>query len=517
MSDETQQSADQLRREREAWLATLIIERKEEVLFELDMLLRGLDRFFNLDNLFLSDREQILSRNFREELEIVSELLRRLLALAQLLLDEADKSAFHFQKYVETHVADDLVRDALASRSFSQESPRESLFFLFDSLGHTQTIAEALLARPGAMPYPVFNAIGTIIRRSIALNRYFNPLQSFSFSAAYDRVSNPAITRIVLRVEHSILRRRLSFIFLSFFRLLRYLQFVNPRSRDVGYLKSCVLIFSLVRSDARALLPYLEHGFKDRLFDFEGNLEPDERMEIVTAELNDQAHRLSAELDHLTYQMTMELKKISAEELSHALQANRVFQLRAVVESTHGLLFHFFQQAIVTLARVFDAEASGKDIFPNFEPPAQRSRRLLEDLLALLDLIRHFEDRLNDTDRQDRAAVAGSYLMSLRKFFDYFRNESLYLLRFQDIREFGEFFRHVHDLSVAALQKPDLRDDFLARTKSFQIFLGATTTQLRQREDLQGIDPSNTRVENLLKSFLPKGTTNEGGGQWQAG
>src|SRR5207249_5397827 len=38
--------------ERERWIRSLEISGREEVLFELEMLLRGIDRFFNLRNLF---------------------------------------------------------------------------------------------------------------------------------------------------------------------------------------------------------------------------------------------------------------------------------------------------------------------------------------------------------------------------------------------------------------------------------------------------------------------------------
>jgi len=38
--------------ERERWVRSLTISGREEILFELEMLLRGIDRFFNLRNLF---------------------------------------------------------------------------------------------------------------------------------------------------------------------------------------------------------------------------------------------------------------------------------------------------------------------------------------------------------------------------------------------------------------------------------------------------------------------------------
>ena len=40
-----------LRKEREAWLAGIELEKKHKILFELESLLKGLDRFFNISNL----------------------------------------------------------------------------------------------------------------------------------------------------------------------------------------------------------------------------------------------------------------------------------------------------------------------------------------------------------------------------------------------------------------------------------------------------------------------------------
>src|SRR5205085_1472730 len=54
--------------ERERWIRSLEISGREEVLFELEMLLRGIDRFFNLRNLF-GERLPPADRDFREELK----------------------------------------------------------------------------------------------------------------------------------------------------------------------------------------------------------------------------------------------------------------------------------------------------------------------------------------------------------------------------------------------------------------------------------------------------------------
>jgi hypothetical protein len=55
--------------ERERWIRTLEIAGREEVLFELEMLLRGIDRFFTLRNLF-GEEQPPADRDFREELKV---------------------------------------------------------------------------------------------------------------------------------------------------------------------------------------------------------------------------------------------------------------------------------------------------------------------------------------------------------------------------------------------------------------------------------------------------------------
>ena len=54
--------------ERERWIRSLDIPGREEILFELEMLLRGIDRFFNLRNLF-GDIQPPQERDWREREE----------------------------------------------------------------------------------------------------------------------------------------------------------------------------------------------------------------------------------------------------------------------------------------------------------------------------------------------------------------------------------------------------------------------------------------------------------------
>ncbi|MCB0220430.1 MAG: hypothetical protein KDH09_12095, partial [Chrysiogenetes bacterium] len=390
----------------------------------------------------------------------------------------------------------------------NQDTPRQSLYLLHDGLSHVQVLTEALFHKE-RIAYNVFKAAGEIIRREILLNKYFNPLQQMAFSPTYDRIHNRIIRDIVRAIPHATLQRRISFVFLAFFRLLHYLRFINPKSADLGYLKSSLLVFALIRSEARAVLPYLEHGFKDQLFDFEGNLEPDPSMEIITAEVNDHSVALAAELDSLAYQMTMELQKVSAEELANASEITRVLQLRGMVENAHGILQGFFQQAVVNLARIFEPDIEGRTIFPHFESRKAQSKRLLEDVMAFRTIMSLFEERMETDPNLQIYPHAVAYLKALKRFLEYFKDNTMLLLRFNDLTEFGEFLRVVHMLTASQLKDGQMMQAFLLRTKPFRIYVETTIAQIRQREDLKSVDPNMRRVRHLVETFLAQTASDE--------
>lgn len=499
---------DEALRARDLWVRSLDLEGKEELLFEIDMLLRGLDRFFNLDNLFFTNRQEVIQRDFTDELGIVTQLLKRIGSLTGRLLENSGPGDHHFQRFIETQVADDLVRDMLVEKSLAQDNPRQSLYLLHDGLAQVAVLTESLFQKE-RIAYRVFKSVGEIIRREILLNKYFNPLQQMAFSPTYDRIHNRIIRDIVRAIPHATLQRRISFVFLAFFRLLHYLRFINPKSADLGYLKSSLLVFALIRSEARALLPYLEHGFKDQLFDFEGNLEPDASMETITADVNDHAVTLAAELDSLSYQMTMELQKVSAEELANASEITRVLQLRGMVENAHGILQAFFQQAVVNLARIFEPDIEGRTIFPHFESRKQQSKRLLEDVMAFRTIMNLFEERMETDPNLQIYPHAVAYLKALKRFLEYFKDNTMLLLRFNDLTEFGEFLRVVHVLTPSQLKDGQTMQAFLLRTKPFRIYVEATIAQIRQREDLKEVQPNLRRVRHMVETFIAQSASDE--------
>ncbi|MEO7331342.1 MAG: hypothetical protein ABI193_22390, partial [Minicystis sp.] len=123
-----------LRREqqqaREAWFARLGADKKEETLFELEILLKGLACFANPRNHPGAGRRQtIVSHDFREHLALAQGGMARAVQLARAMLGDRDR-AFVFQRYLETVMPEDTARTKLLHATMEQESPEASLVVL---------------------------------------------------------------------------------------------------------------------------------------------------------------------------------------------------------------------------------------------------------------------------------------------------------------------------------------------------------------------------------------------------
>src|SRR3954468_3476486 len=115
--------------ERERWVRSLEISGREEILFELEMLLRGIDRFFNLRNLF-GESEPPQDRDWREELKATRDAVHRSVHLSRKLIAQPQEQALLFRSFVEGSLPDDRARPRVGAELREQRTPEESLFLL---------------------------------------------------------------------------------------------------------------------------------------------------------------------------------------------------------------------------------------------------------------------------------------------------------------------------------------------------------------------------------------------------
>ncbi len=478
---------DPVEEEKREWLRSVLSGgNDEDVLFRFETMLRAMDRFFNLENHPARRDGRIgFDHDLRNEVGVVDRRLRGILQLGQMILDETDTSAFHFQSYVETQLVGDLERDQLLERHRTQRTPLESLYLLQVGLRSLVHITEALRTAD-QIRLTAFRGLGHQYAALLVQNRYFNALKPASFSPLYDRVAHPLLQRAVREAPTERMRRQLSNVILALHRYLRILRWIRADAPTRDELLDALPVLALLHSEFRALVPFLEQGVPERLG-------PPESRHPAEQALVDR-------LDAFAFQLGLESRKIWRQILVDFSSTPQIGRLRSALEAVAGMLTSFLQQASVQCVQTVLPEIEGRDLYGDFVSRFEQSVRLWQDLWVFHEILRHTGARIGkpDSPPENRRAAYGT----LVEFLNYFVHLSYQLVRFDDHEHFERFFELVRSLRDEGFANPDRTWEISRSFEHFRIYLETTLGLVQQRTDLRDTDFDEVRARKLLKQFL---------------
>lgn len=474
--------------ERNQWFYSLEVPRKQEKLFELEVFLKGLDRFFNTQNLPISEKGSIVNRDFTNELKIIRNAVARVVKLSQGLLTEEDNKAMHFQAYVDSKLLNDYQRAKSIERALLQRTPEESLYVLCHTFINFQEILQTVTGQK-KNSYFLFYHLEQLISREITGNRFFNPFKSAGFAPHYDVVKSPRFVRLIRGIGSPAIRRRLSVIFLMMFKLLRYLSFINPEAKDLESLKDSLLIYSLVNSESMLLIDLLKNEMRQVIEDAD-HTTPEVKNDILD------------HLDAFTYPLSSELKKIFELELRDAAQTREINLLQNGVSRSRGLLTNIFQQGIVHLGQAIDPDLEGKDVFPDFISRLEESLKLRRDIWLFHKIIDNLERVIEQSQLKSETIPLIEAIKTLRNFIFYYQNISFQFVRCYDREDFQKFFSRVDKFLVTDVNLPEKLEAFRKDLHAFKMFMEATLANINNRAELQDMPFGTEEGERLLAQFL---------------
>jgi hypothetical protein len=447
------------------WVSS-IKRKNKDVFSELDVLLRALDRFFNVDNLPFS-REDVANRNFFDELSAARDTILRIVGLLETIIPEAKKNIYWFQKFAHSKFLDDTKRDALREELYKQDVPEKSLFLLYDTFINLKGIISDIL-KTEHIPYLTFTNIGQIVGREIRENTFFNPFRQ-DLNPDFDVIENREVSRVVKGIADAETRKYSSMVLLYFFRFLRYLRYADTSTR-FGSLSSSLLIILLLRSEFTVFLAYLDRAKRA---------------------VKDDEFRTF--LGVISYQSSMESKRVFLQELREVFRNKSPQYLKGKIENSHGILRNLTEQSIVQIVHFFHSDAKGSEIFDAFITKLEQSLRLREDILILSRFLALIEGG-RETQRLH-------IFDSLRNFMLYFQSFTFKLLRYDDYEEFVSFFN-----KVLAFNRDELKgkgfDKMLDKFRQFGIFTETCLRQISGRTELIDLPVDMRRVENSLNQYL---------------
>lgn len=438
--------------ERTRWHRQLKVGGRETLLFELEMLLRAVERGFARRH-EASDERPLLGQDFTPDLLALRDALRRASAVARRLTTPDAERGFQFRRYLERLHAE-RKREPLTRVLVDQRTPEESLFLLRQGLQAAQGLADLAL-RPGSVSFQTFAHVAVLGEQVILGSRYFRPPGVLEFRAEYDRVGSVRLLELVRRIQDERARKSLALSFLACFRLLRYLRFV-PRS-PAALPRRTLLLVQLVRDEAAVVASYLE-GDLPRL----------------TAG-DDAAREIS-----LAAQRASESLLVSVREVDAAL-ALGAFD-RAQLDLARSSLSEGAKAAAGHLALAVEPGANVAELFDGQRTRRDRAVRLRGDLWILGQMLRAAMEDLFPAMRGEPAAPGGS-VAALVRFCAVFRQLGFHLLRHGDHDPFERFFASLKSLAGAA--PSTLRDRSLyLDCRSFLVVVERTFALVSRRTEL---------------------------------
>ncbi len=439
-----------LRGQLRQWMEEVAAAGKTADLFELEMWLLSFERFFRIKNQPLSDREksQLAMRNWSEELRLVDNVILRVIHLCTAILTEEQVSRTRFDQYVERYLKRDEALDPYIEKLLRQATPEAGLTLLREAFEDLHLLL-CDLVKLARLPYGSFAAVGRILYREIRRSHLLAALIDQKFKPIYDRITNPAVAAIIRGIEPPQERKHAAKVFLEFFRLLHYLEFTDPVKTETENLRNTILVFSLITSETRLLLSYLEKRI------------------LKTMDPNRPLYQL---LDSFVYCVPLELKKVINTELLDISVARQSDSVRTRVENSHGILKDCFQQSVVQLAQVFNPGIQGSAVFPDFMAKREQSVRLRDGLAQLIRAVRSFEGG------KDEASA-----LAMKEEISHFYDHELQYLMYRDWSGFELFFIEI--LKCASL--PALRQI----AHRFETFLMTLFREVQKRAMLLDAPP----------------------------
>lgn len=473
---------------RDAWYAGLSWERKEETLFELEMIFKGFACFGNPRNHPGPTRSTpAVARDFREELRIVRDGLRQAVELVRGLLGEHDK-AYGFSRYLEAVVPEDALRSRLLQEQLTQDTPEESLFVLRNTFASFLEMADGLL-RLGRIPHRLYFALLGMISREIGRNAYFNPLIALEFRPEFDRIRNADVLE-ALNASTDPAHRTAALTLLSLFRMLRYVTLVESDAAERSTARRAYVILSVLRSDARALTRYLARRAPEHMADtFERQIlaipadQIHEHTETVSLEAR-RLGRLRGSLEGMAASLRVELRRVFEHDLpapdTTFDEGELSAQLMVAMAGLRSYLEHAIQELVAELA----PEARPVVLGAPEQAQAFASERLRRDVWMFRQILKAFVAKAQATDADlDRWAGVASFRF-VREFLTHFRAIGYQLVRGSDYPRLDTFLSTLDQLRDSDLLERKPLERAIEECMSFQGYLDHLFRNISQREEL---------------------------------
>ncbi|MBN2194078.1 MAG: hypothetical protein JW751_14780 [Polyangiaceae bacterium] len=498
------------RQAREVWFQQLELEGKDEILFELEVLLKAAACFANPRNHPGPPRRgPVVTQDFREAVGIFRDGIAHAVGLARALLGSEDR-AFVFHRYLETVLPQDSARSRLARGAAEQTTPEQSLLSLRHGLSSVVEVVDGL-TRSQRVPYRTFYSALALVQREVERNTFFNPLTALEFRPEFDRIRSSHVLELIRSVAGRESHRLISLAFLSLFRMLRYLRLLEriaaESSRRRRLLGRAYLTLSVLRSDARALSGYLrQHSGRLLGESFHRELVTVPAIEIRgrSSLLRASGHRyltIRGALEGVAASVQLEMRRAFQHDLFAADADPSESEVRAALRTVIKNVRPALRGAILFLGRTLGVSLPADGVFDDATAQRETSDRLRRDVWIFAQILRAFAAKAQSSPPTDRWGAVGEF-QYVREFLRYFAAMGYPVLRGSDYPRFDAFLAAMTSLSDTDLVDRTHLDHAVEECQVFFEYLQDLFERVSQREVLRGVPFDRRAAAAALRLYI---------------
>ncbi len=489
------------------WVTSLRWQAREETLFELEALLKGLACFSNPRNQSGKAPEPGL-QDRSAYLHVFRDTLQHCIDLSKRLLGRRDRT-FSFSRYLESVLPSDEERVRLLEQQLSQQSAEASLFSLRNGLTHLIEVADGLL-ESGFVTARLYEAMRSLVARELARSTYFSPTLALEFRLEHDRIAEPALLDLIAYCHNQLpeVHSAVVLAFLTLQRDARYLDLISEMSRFESDIRLTLPLFAALRSDLRALAAFLGRQSGEVMAEaFELHLmaQPSSRLgQDFSRLMRRGAHLVSlrATFSNLAHALNLDLKRIFHEILPSPNELHGVGAQPGRIGEAARNLSGTLEHSLQALAAELCPGAPLPPLSVQRGADRARSERLRREIWMFQQVLRAFIAKASaGTDVSDTWAPGGSFGF-IQEFLRHFRAIGLQLIRISDFDRVATFLDALENL-----RDPDLQDaNRLGRvTQECALFLehlNALFAEVSRRSELQGVPFDREVAAQTLKMHL---------------
>jgi hypothetical protein len=271
---------------------------------------------------------------------------------------------------------------------------------------------------------------------------------------------------------------------------------------------SAYLVFSVLRSDARALTGYLRKRAGPLLAEsFERDV-----FRVPSAQLVDrydgllaEGHRLlsiKATFEGVSANLRLEMRRVFEHDLPAPELAPSAEQVRTSIRTAVANLRPALQNVVLFLGKALGARLDEQGVFDDKAARRHLSERLRRDVWMFAQIVRAFAHKARAVQAGEHGWTGISPLQFVREFLTYFKAMGYPLLRASEYPRFDSFLAAMSQLEESDLYDAARLGHAILECERFQEFLTTLFSQLGNRDELSQVPFDRRVAAEALKMYL---------------